>query len=166
MCFSRGSLNELFYSILERQVDSLQTTFTRLSGISDRFTASSAFQYYQLLPSLGNVTAYIQNKICPALGDECLAFASRLPSAEYIDIDFDTISQALVLNIFRQKPANPGGWTEQITSVGTTGKVEVGVLANEPPTEPEELKLGGFLTVLGEDDKPSMCHIYEFLSML
>ena len=34
-------------------------------------------------------------------------------------------------------------------------RIEVGVLANETPTEPEELSLGGFLTVIGEDEKPS-----------
>lgn len=133
----------------------LQTSFTRLSANSDRFTTSSAFQYYQLLPSLGNVAAYIQNKICPTLGDDCSAFASNLPAADYVDVDFDTISQALVFNVFRHNSADPGGWTGQIASVSTTGKIEVGVLANEPPTEPEELSLGGFLTVLGEDEKPS-----------
>ena len=41
--------------------------------------------------------------------------------------------------------------------VGDKAKVEVGVLANEVPTEPEELKLGGWLTVVGEDEKPGMC---------
>ena len=34
-------------------------------------------------------------------------------------------------------------------------KVEVGVLAIEKATQPEELSLGGFLAVLGEDTKPS-----------
>lgn len=140
---------------LSAKLSVLQTSFTRLSANSDRFTTSSAFQYYQLLPSFGNVAAYIQNKICPMLGDDCSAFALNLPAADYIDIDFDTISQALVFNVFRHRSANPGGWTDQIASMGTAGKVEVGVLANEPPTEPEELSLGGFLTVLGEDEKPS-----------
>ena len=41
--------------------------------------------------------------------------------------------------------------------VGGKKKVEVGVLANEVPTEPEELKLGGWLTVVGEDEKSCMC---------
>ncbi|MCJ1247220.1 protease B nonderepressible form [Trapelia coarctata] len=111
-------------------------------------------------PSFGNLRPVhyllgISNKICPPVGDECTTFASKLLSAGYIDIDFDTISQALVLNVFHQKSADPEGWTDQITNGGTTGKFEVGVLANEPPTEPEELKLGGFLAVLGEDDKPT-----------
>ena len=82
-----------------------------------------------------------------------------------MDIDFDTISQALVLNVFHHKSTHPEGWTEQLVGVGTAGKVEVGVLANEPSTEPEELKLGGFLSVLGEDDKLSRWHIYEHFNV-
>lgn len=112
---------------------------------------------------MGNVAAYVQHKICSELGVECSAFASNLAAADYIDFGFDTISQALVVNVFRHKSTDPGGWTEQITSAGTTSKVEVGVLANEQPTEPEELSLGGFLTVLGEDDKPSTFHFYNVL---
>ena len=34
-------------------------------------------------------------------------------------------------------------------------RLEVGVLSVESPKEPEELSLGGFLTVVGEDTKPS-----------
>jgi len=32
--------------------------------------------------------------------------------------------------------------------------LEVGLLVPEQPEEPEELKLGGFLTVVGEDEEP------------
>lgn len=35
-----------------------------------------------------------------------------------------------------------------------TDRLEVGILSPEKATEPEELSLGGFLTVIGEDDKP------------
>jgi PIG-X / PBN1 len=34
-------------------------------------------------------------------------------------------------------------------------KVEVGVLSNETPIDPSEINLSGFLTVVGEDDRPN-----------
>ena len=101
-------------------------------------------------------------------------------SADHVDIDFDTISQALSISTFRHKSPEPSGWNERISSgasikikesvsvrigvnvnvggsvkSGAGRKIEVGVLANEPPTELENLSLGGFLTVVGEDEKPS-----------
>ena len=81
--------------------------------------------------------------------------AGSLGSANYVDIDFDTISQVLRISIFRHKPPDQAGWTEQFDNVSGAVKVEVGVLASEKPTEPEEISLGGFLTVVGEDEKPS-----------
>jgi hypothetical protein len=37
----------------------------------------------------------------------------------------------------------------------SSGRLEVGILSVESPKQPEELSLGGFLTVVGEDTKPS-----------
>ena len=48
------------------------------------------------------------------------------------------------------------GWSEHIRNERGGAKVEVGMLSNEQPIEPEELSLSGYLTVLGEDEKPSM----------
>ena len=81
--------------------------------------------------------------------------ADGLDSAGYVDIDFDTISQALSISTFRGKPLDEIGWTERFNNSGGAIKIEIGVLASEKPTEPEELSLGGFLTIVGEDDKPS-----------
>ena len=124
--------------------------------MSERFTASAAFQYYQFISSLDNLIVYVEQKICPGRGDVCYAYAKSLASANYVDIDFDTISQALIISGFRHAPHDPLGWDEQISNFDGSTRVEVGVLANEKPTEPEELSLGGFLSILGEDDKPSM----------
>lgn len=33
--------------------------------------------------------------------------------------------------------------------------MEIGVLSHEPNPDPEDIQFGGFLTVLGSDDKPS-----------
>ena len=78
-----------------------------------------------------------------------------MESADCLDIDFDTISQALVLNVFHGTPPNFTGWSEKISKLDRFAKLEVGILAPEIPKEPEELSLGGFLTVLGEDSKAS-----------
>lgn len=40
--------------------------------------------------------------------------------------------------------------------LGASSKVEVGVLTNQKPPEPEDLSLGGFLTVIGKDTEPSI----------
>ncbi|KAL8796015.1 MAG: hypothetical protein Q9195_001591 [Heterodermia aff. obscurata] len=130
-------------------------TFTGLPLVSERFSTSAALQYYAVLPSLEDLTTYVQQKICSRSNQACSTRATSLESADYLDIDFDTISQALVLNIFHGTPPKLTGWTEKISKPDRFAKVEVGILAPESPTQPEELSLGGFLTVLGEDSKAS-----------
>ncbi|MCJ1382925.1 protease B nonderepressible form [Xylographa soralifera] len=132
-----------------------EKTFTALPVTSERFTSSATFQYYQLLPSLQQLVTYIRAKICATLGDTCYTMADSLDSANYVDIDFDAISQVLSISTFRREPLDKIGWAERFNNFGGAVKVEVGVLASEKPTEPEELSLGGFLTIVGEDDKPS-----------
>ena len=85
----------------------------------------------------------------------CKARANTLILADYVDIDYDTISQSLVISAFWHSESASGRWDEQIDNRGGSVKVEVGVLAIEKATQPEELSLGGFLVVLGEDTKPS-----------
>ncbi|KAH0538743.1 hypothetical protein FGG08_004696 [Glutinoglossum americanum] len=130
-------------------------SFIRLPLISERFSSSSASQYHQPLTSLGELTTYIQQKICPSSDSACHDRALSLLSASYLDIDYDTISHSLVLNAFWERAPDLGMWDDVFEIVGGNDKVEVGVLANDNPTEPEQLKLGGWLTVVGEDEKPS-----------
>ena len=136
---------------------STQETFTGIPKISERFTTSTAFQYHQLLPKSADLVTYIQQKVCARSGEACFAKIESLNSADYLDVDFDTISQTLTLSAFRHEAPSPGLWNERISNDGTMARIEVGILANEKPTEPEELSLGGFLTIIGEDDKPSIC---------
>ncbi|KKY20608.1 putative protein pbn1 [Diplodia seriata] len=104
-----------------------------------------------LLPSLQNLVSYISEKFCTA--DDCRTKASSLLSASYIDFDVDAISNALVINAFwAEGPTEGGLWNEEI-SRGRADTMEVGVLNNEVPLEPEELSLSGFLTVVGDDTK-------------
>lgn len=116
---------------------------------------SASSQYHDLLPSLQNLVTYVSEKVCST--DDCRDKTSSLLSASYVDFDYDSISHALIINVFwAEGPANGGLWNEEV-SRGEADTMEVGVLNNEVPIEPEELSLSGFLTVVGEDKKASAC---------
>lgn len=127
----------------------LQQSFTKLP--SERFSLSAATQYYQPLESLNDLVEYIRHKLCPASNQECLTRLSTLLQASYVDIDFDTISHALTLTAYWA----PQIWDLDLSNKMSKDRLEVGILSVENPKEPEELSLGGFLTVVGEDTKPS-----------
>ncbi len=71
-----------------------------------------------------------------------------------MDIDYDSQSQTLEIKTFQEK----GSWSDNFKKARKEDYVEVGVLANETPVppDPENLSLGGFTTVVGEDTKPSI----------
>ncbi len=128
---------------------SIQQSFTTLPN--NRFSHSSQYSYFQPLESLNNLHQYINHKFCQNLKSECLERVAALLTASSFDIDFDTISHALTLTVLWAPQSQP------IFLSKTTPKdrLEVGILSGETPKEPEELSLGGFLTVVGEDTKPS-----------
>ncbi|KAI9700431.1 MAG: protease B nonderepressible form [Candelina mexicana] len=133
-----------------------EETFTRNPLLSERFSHSSTFQYYQILPSLANLVAYLQQHACTQSNQLCLSQVSRLQESSYVDVDFDAISPAVVLTAFWDRPISTNGvWEETMRIAAANDRVEIGILANEKPIEPEELNLGGFLTIVGEDEKPS-----------
>ena len=80
---------------------------------------------------------------------------STLLHIDQIDIDCEIISHACILNAYWAGPIGGKPWTEQIGVGKMSDTLEVGVLSNEKPLEPEELSLSGVLTVVGDDDKPS-----------
>ncbi|KAA8647635.1 hypothetical protein EYZ11_003232 [Aspergillus tanneri] len=122
--------------------------------LSTRFASTAAFQYYTRLPSLDKFITYIQKKICSGSDETCLAQAASIAAADSVDINFDGISHALTITGFwSRSPA--GGWTEKIWKPvkGVMDQVEVGLLGAEKAVEPEEIKMGGLLGVVGTDDK-------------
>lgn len=125
-----------------------QQSFTNLPN--ERFSLSAATQYYQPLESLNAFIEYTKHKLCHSTGVRCEEQVSSLLSASSIDIDFDTISHALTITAFWPPQARDF----DISNTGPNDRLEVGVLSVESPKEPEELSLGGFLTVVGEDTKP------------
>ncbi len=129
--------------------------------LSKHFRSTAELQFYQLVPSLADLVTYLEQSICPRVGGgSCSAKAAAIASAAYVDIDFDTISQVLNVNAFGYSPSEKHVWDEQVWNTTETSRIEVGVLASEKPMdpEPEVLSLGGFLTVLGEDDSTSQYH--------
>jgi len=79
---------------------------------------------------------------------------ASLSYASYIDIDFDAISHAVTLTAVWRSGLSAKAARTPARVWGDGGGLEVGALVPEKPDEPEELKLGGFLTVVGEDDEP------------
>lgn len=116
---------------------------------------SPASSYYQVLPTLDYFVTYISQKICDNSRRDCIEAAESLISASYVDIDFDTISHAVIFRAHWDSGSISKGWTETTRQHKAIGSLEIGVLNNESPDEPEELKLGGFLTVVGTDLEPS-----------
>ncbi|KAL6713062.1 protease B nonderepressible form [Lecanora helva] len=133
---------------------SVEAAFTSPNVVSERFASSATYQYYNSLPSLQNFVIYIKEKLC-ARDALCESAAERLLYADYFDFDFDTISQSATLSAFWHKNPAAEVWTEDLDNRHGSIKLELGVLANQKPTQPEELSLGGFLAVVGEDTKPN-----------
>lgn len=116
---------------------------------------SAAFQYYQPLASLHNFATYIQQSACRSSNCHCLEATDSLSSASSVDVDFDAISHAVVVTATWAQSPDGATWTETTRSQSESDTIEVGALNSEKAEEAEELSLGGFLTVLGENDKPS-----------
>lgn len=88
---------------------------------------------------------------------ECVGQVASLSYVTSLDVDFDAIGHAVTLTGFWRAglPAESGKGVPG--KGGASDRLEVGVLAAQRPEEPEELKLGGFLTVVGEGSRPSTC---------
>lgn len=116
---------------------------------------SASSQYYAYMPSIKDVAIVLGQRFCRTMGKECLSHALSLSTATYIDIDYDTITGALIINGGWTSAPDEDGWTEEIPRRASDGTIEIGVLMHEPNPDPEDIQFGGFLTVLGDDKSPS-----------
>ncbi|MCJ1448294.1 MAG: protease B nonderepressible form [Stictis urceolatum] len=139
-------------------------SFTSVPVLSERFASSASQVFYQSLDVPVHLLAYVTQKICKTHGEPCLSRAAALAAADYIDMDYDAISQALVVRTFRQMRAQRPAWNVTIEAIKDS-RLEVGILSSEKPAEPdpETLKMSGFLTVIREDSKANPT-LFEFPS--
>ncbi|KAK5713032.1 protease B nonderepressible form [Elasticomyces elasticus] len=127
---------------------------------SERFAHTSSHQYYTPLPKnqLLAFQTFLSRTFCPGtFRGACPNEIATLSFASYIDIDFDAISHAVTLTaVWRAGIGNPAARTPAKLWGGQEGGgLEVGVLVPQKADEAEEIKLGGFLTVVGEDEYPN-----------
>ncbi|GAB7362359.1 hypothetical protein MBLNU230_g2685t1 [Neophaeotheca triangularis] len=134
--------------------------FSSLPVLSERFSSSASYQYFSLLPGLSHLESYAIDQLCAAekghVHAACTSEAAAISQADYLDIDFDVISHAVAVTAYWGP--NGDAKDSQSTTIRkpTPGdRVEIGVLQPTKGDELEELGLGGYLTVLGEDSKPS-----------
>lgn len=148
----------------ELRCASAKETFISPPLISERFAQTASSQYYSLLPNVRHLANYLQRTICKPSDVSCIHTASLLNLADAVDFDYDSISHALILTVLWSKQPevifDPIGefttfdaWNLDIQS-SPNDKVEVGILSPSPATEPSDLQLSGFLTVVGTDDHP------------
>lgn len=125
--------------------------FSKPQILSERFASTATFQYYHGPSDLLDLPKSLG--LCPGTSASTSAICDILSaanSAAYVDYDYDAISHALNIAILSNSP-------RQISAqkLDPDDRLEVGILNTEKATEPEEISLGGFLTVVGEDEHPS-----------
>ncbi|KAF2226533.1 PIG-X [Elsinoe ampelina] len=130
--------------------DDTKDAFTRAPVLSERFASSAAYQYYQQIATLEPLQFYLVANLCHDYTEQCTLVMDDLMRASSLDFDFDAISQSVVVTA--TWPAAIQNGIEQKRS--PEDRVEVGILNRETEKDPEKISLGGFLTVLGEDDRP------------
>ncbi|EED18213.1 conserved hypothetical protein [Talaromyces stipitatus ATCC 10500] len=121
----------------------------RLSSLSAQHT-----QFHHNLPSIDRFVQFIRHSVCDLTDVQCADIISSLSSADSIAIDYDATADTITLSAFWSQPlSDVARWTEDINVVGSSGKVEVGLLSNEKSIDAEDLTLGGYLAVVGQDSK-------------
>ena len=141
---------------VEESGGNLKKAYTRTLVDPEHLSQSATFQCYVNLSSLTDLVTYLQQKICPKSSKTCYARAAALQFADYIDLDYEDSSQTVVLtSLWHRPPLEQVTWIETISDSHEKGPVEVGVLANELSVRAGEVSLGGFLVVIGKDERPS-----------
>ncbi|PNS15861.1 hypothetical protein CAC42_4313 [Sphaceloma murrayae] len=134
----------------ELKCDQAANAFSKTQVLSERFASSAAYQYYQQVPHLRDLRTWLSDKICQNSDGGCAAEVKTLAAASLLDFDYDAISQAVVVSA-----TWPAEYREDVVRQWSKDdRVEIGVLNKEASKEGEEISLGGFLTVLGDDDHP------------
>ncbi|KAL8805898.1 MAG: hypothetical protein Q9182_001679 [Xanthomendoza sp. 2 TL-2023] len=124
-----------------------------LCNASTSRLSAPVYQYHEFLPSLKDFVIYVQEKACGKGDYQCSSAATRLENAVYLDIDYEAASRELILTSFYHEPPGLGLWNEKIQRRPRSVKTEVGVFTPEEATDRNEISLGGFSSIIGEDAK-------------
>ncbi|KAI0879582.1 PIG-X [Hypoxylon argillaceum] len=125
-------------------------SFTKLP--TDRFSHSTAFQYFQPFDTLADLATYARLYACTPGDRDCRRWAHELENAVSLDLSYDAISHVVKISTVW-----PEGQQKLLIDAHPDHRTEVGILTPDSPghLESHELGVTGLLTVLGEDTKPS-----------
>ncbi|KAF2170847.1 hypothetical protein M409DRAFT_63892 [Zasmidium cellare ATCC 36951] len=137
-------------------------SFSKPPILSERFAASSTYQFYNSPLDLAVVSQVLREGICgkfeegSSLHTLCGVLAEA-ESAVNVDYDFDVISHAVTITILWPPVTREGTIRPRVAAkkLEAEDRLEVGILSPEKADEPEELSMGGYLTVIGEDERPN-----------
>jgi hypothetical protein len=167
-----GASDDLLCPLLRKAFDndlrcqSPDKTFIKPANIATEFSTTPALQYHSVLPDLDQLVAYLQRTICPHSSLSCIHSTALLATSDSFDVSWDTISSTLTVAAFWSHPPSflvdpeagtksNNAWSISIETPPAESRAEVGILSVEPSkSDPHELTLSGFLTVLGQDTKP------------
>lgn len=131
--------------------------------LSERWASTPSYQYYSHPTGRQRLGEIFLKEACdgPANGlADCSSILDELQHADYVDVDFDAISHAVTMTAFWSSASASvssriaGRKERPIKKLRADDRIEVGVLAPELAKEAEQLSLGGYLTVIGENDHP------------
>lgn len=113
---------------------------------------------------LAVVSQVLKDGICAKLDEDSslralCSILAETDGAVHVDYDYDVISHAVTITILWPPVKRPGSSRSRIAAnkLEPEDRLEVGILASEKADEPEELSMGGYLTVIGDDNHPSEC---------
>jgi hypothetical protein len=105
--------------------------------------------------NIQHLIQYIQQAACGESNYDCALRVSDLKSADTVDMNYDSISNAFTISaLWSKSPLGDEKWWETHLLPSQGHSTEIGALTNETPEEPEELRYSGFLTKIGEDAQP------------
>ncbi|KAK4539998.1 hypothetical protein LTR36_009896 [Oleoguttula mirabilis] len=155
-------LKQLFSPDLK--CDSVAHSFSSPPILSERFSHSSSYQYFHPLARLLHFQTFLARTLCGKFKGLCVNEAAALSYASYVDIDFDAISHAVTLTAFWREGIEAGAARTVARKWRGGDSLEVGILQSEVADEVEEVKMGGYLTVVGEEDGEPGPTLFSFPS--
>jgi hypothetical protein len=130
---------------------------TKMPVLSERFAMSASLQFYAYFEHIASIAETLNHMLCGEKQDAyCGNMVDEMTLASYIDVDYDAISQAVVVTAgWPHGHEGEKSWNDEIRLPSKDATVEIGVLSLEGNPDPEDIQFGGFLTVLGQDERPS-----------